>query len=41
MNITHYCDHLNCDLPATAESIIYDEDGEDQGTELLCKNHKY
>ena len=33
------CDFFGCSNLAVAESPILDEDGEDQGTEWLCKKH--
>jgi hypothetical protein len=33
------CDFPNCKNHAVTEAVIYDDDGEDQGRELLCKDH--
>lgn len=35
----YLCDYPNCNKAAVAESTIYDEDGEDQGCEMLCALH--
>jgi hypothetical protein len=33
------CDYPNCNKAAIAPNTIYDEDGEDQGIEMLCTEH--
>lgn len=33
------CDVPGCRKPARHEQIIFDEDGEDQGREMLCNSH--
>lgn len=33
------CDYFGCSLKAVAEFPILDDDGEDQGAEMLCAKH--